>query len=506
MGSNLRLLAVLASLGFLTACGGGAGGGSPVPVSSHWSQSAPASMSFFVPSSAASSVSSSSRRGSALPASTQSVQIVVASATGTPLNPAVAPFIFNVSGTAPGCSTVTGGISCTETVTVPFGNLSFAVVAFAGQNASGAAIADGTTSSTIGTGANSVNVTMVSESIYAGGSISGGLGYITVNHSANTFSVVNTGNNYAISGTYAILPNGDAKLVVTSTTDPSTPIGEINYGREALGSMLIFAGTGSTTVQPTGGTPSGGGDLGAAVALQGCPATASSSAVTVAQVAGPAWNSTPTTSPAYTSGTAAVTVSSGTATLNFSGFQYSTSGTQGSAQSGTQVCSGGVFSATSQGSVAISPDGVTVVTNGSMGNVQATDVKEGGFGFVETGAAGSLNLSAIETGTYDGFIGGFGVQSGNVVKGESPYQLQPVTPGMMNACPYSNFEAGTVNTAACASVVFGSQTAQPGVILVTITPPSQPSQMGVAVVGQTSNGKYAIFATAGGNTIEFLQH
>ncbi len=506
MGSNARFLPALLSIGFLAACSGGGGGSAPVPGGSQTSLAGKTSMSFFVPTSAASLTSSGKRRGNALPNTTQSVAITVASGTSTPLSTPIAPFIFNVSATAAGCSSVTGGISCNETIIVPFGNLAFAVVAYAGQNATGAAIAEGTTTSTIGTGTNSVSVATTSEAIYAGGSISGGLGYITVDHSANTFTVNSGGNNFAVSGTFATLPNGDAKLVVTSSTDPSTPVGQINYGREVLGSALIFASTGSTAIQPTGANVAGGGDMGAAVALQGCPTTGSSTTVSIAEIGGPAWSSTPTTSPAYTSGTATIAVSSGTATLTFSGFEYSTSGTQGNAQSGSQVCSGGVYSATTQGSVAISPDGVIAVTNGSSGNVQPTDVKEGGFGFAESITAGSLNTSAIAAGTYDGFIGGLTLVSGSVVKAEQPYQLQPFSGTSMLACPYSNFEAGTVDTSTCATVTLGAQTTQPGVILVTVNVPAQPIQQGAVVVGQTSNGKYAIFGNVGGNTIEFLQH
>jgi hypothetical protein len=301
------------------------------------------------------------------------------------------------------------------------------------------------------------------------------------------------------------LPKGDEKLVVTSTNDPGTTLGSIQYGREVLGSMIIFSSTGSTSVLPTGGNPSGGGDLGTGVALQGCPSAGSTPGLSGVVVPGPAWTNTPTTSPAFTAGTATITVTNGIASLSFSGNQFTSSGANGSAQTSSNTCSSGLFIDSSGRPVAFSPDGIFVVS-GSGGNPSVTDVSEGLFGIEQSGPPGSVPIATVASGTYDGFIGSLSNNGGSVGKVQAPYQLQPLTASMMQACPYSNFEAGTVNTATCAVITFTSQSGPEGVVLASVNVPGTGTVPGAFVIGQTSNGKYVIFGNVNGLLAEFLEH
>ena len=329
------------------------------------------------------------------------------------------------------------------------------------------------------------------------------MGSVVINHTANTYTDSGNGGSGANSGTVTTLPNGDLKLVETNPAAGDVP-NSITYARELPGSIIIFGSTNSATVQPTGGVTTGG-DMGAGVASQGCPTSPSSVIVSAADVAGPAWSaSSPSTSPAYVSGTAATTIASGVATINFTGNDYSVIPSVAAikAETGSQTCSGGIFTAANQGSVAISPDNFFVVTNGANGTPQLTDVHEGSFG---TAASGTVNTTAVLAQTYDGFVGQMTNQNNQIVKAQSPYQLAPSSGSSMLACQYSNFEAGTVGTN-CATITFGAQTAQPGVVLVTATIPNQPTAQGAIVVGQSSSGKYVLFGNVGGSTVFFIQH
>ncbi len=506
MLSSIRLSAAIVGLLFLAACGGGGGGATVPPSTTKAGGSGSAALSFFIP---AANAPAGKRRSNALPSATQSIVLTITSGTGTPLNPAIAPLVLNVTGSPQmTCSPVAGGQMCTANVTVPFASLTFTVAAYGGQNATGALLAEGSTTAAISPTTSNVSITTTSQQFYAGVSSGGGMGFITIDHSANpiTFTVTTGSNNYVTSGIASPMPNGDLKLSVTTSTDPGMMAPTVAYGREVLNSMLIFVSTG-TNSPPVDGSASSGADLGAAVAMQGCPTAGSSLTVSAAVVGGPGWSATPSTSPAYTNGTAVTTVSNGTATLAYSGYDYSTAGTQGSVQTGTQVCNGGIYSLNGQGTVAISPDNVLVVSSGN-GNVQPTDTKVGDFGFAGLPAT-PVNLTPVVVGnTYDGFAGGFTTVGGATTKFEYPFQLQPVSSTQMNVCPYSNFEAGVVNTGSCGTVLFGTPASQAGVVPITVTIPSLglSAVPGDAVVGQTSNSKYVIFGNVGGVTIEFLQH
>ena len=500
-----RLVAALSAVVFaLAACGGGGSSSGLTPAAAAKGQSGSAALSIFVPSAAA---STSSRRRYQLPSSTQSVVIVVASATGTALSPPVTPIIANVSATASGCSSVSGGFSCTIDVTVPYGALLFAIVAYTGQNATGNAIAWGETAATIGaTGSNAVTVSMSSVLQYAAMNLDGTFSLAVVDHSANTIDVVNENDGTALAGSITNLPNGDEKIVVTTSTS-GTPVGAIVYFRELPGVTFTFLSTNTSTPAITGVVASSA-DWGVGTELSACPTTAASYLSSLATVVGPQYQvgSNLTTSQAYESGTATVSVSSGVASLGFNGNAYTINGTLVQTENGgTGTCSGGQFAANTgpngSGIVAFDAAGVIVGSDGANGG-QLTSSSDGFAGFsVPSGSM--VNLTAVTTQTYDGFFGGYTVVGSTVDKEGSPIDAVPNGTNTLLSCNYSNFEAGTVATSGCATLTFGMQP-QPGVVLGTFTA-SGTSIPAVFVVSQIS-GKYVIFGLAGSLNAALIQH
>ena len=495
-----RLHAALLSAAFtLTACGGAGTPGAPAAGASRGSGSA--ALNVFVPSAA----STSARHRYQLPAATQSVLIAVTSASGTPLNPAVTPVIANVSATAPGCSSVSGGISCTINVTVPFGSLLFAVVGYSGQNASGSAIAWGETTATISAaGANAVSISTSSVIEYVAFDLEGEMSLVTVDHSGNTVVVANPVAGVSFTGAMTDLPNGDIKLVVTSSTDENTAVGYVAYARELPGATITFFAT-NTSSPPVTGAVATNADWGVGTELSPCPSAAASYNVSVAAIEGPEYQvgGNLTTGAAYQSGTAAISVSNSSATLNFTGESYTINGTQGSAQTGTNSgCSAGVFPGQSgeNGSGPTAYDAAGVIIGANQNPGQPTSLTEGFAGFsFQSGS--TLNPSAITSGTYDGFISGYNVGETTTTAG-APINFAPGGSNTLNACSYTNFEAGTVATTGCETITFGSPLPQPGAITCTFGSGGAPC---LFVIQQVS-GKYVIFGVVGSENIALIQH
>ncbi|MGD0968478.1 MAG: hypothetical protein ABR949_09350 [Candidatus Aquilonibacter sp.] len=494
------LVALLAAASILTACGGGAGASSVPAAGLQRGQSGSAALSVFVPSAA----STSARHRSQLPSSTQSVAIAVTSASGTPLSPPVTPVIANVSATAAGCSSVSGGISCTIDVTVPFGSLLFAVVGYSGQNATGTAIAWGETTATIGaTGTNAVSVSTSSVIEYVAVDLEGELSLVTVDHSGNTVTVANPVADVSFTGALTYLPNGDVKLVVTSSTDGNTAVGYVAYARELPGATLTFFATNSSSPPVTGAVTSGA-DWGVGTELSPCPSAAASYNVSVAAIEGPEYQegTNLTTGDAYQSGTAAISVSSGSATLNFSGESYTINGTQVQAQTGTNAaCSAGIFPGQSgeNGSGPLAYDAAGVIVGANQNPGQPASLTEGFAGF-SFPSGSTLNLSAITSGTYDGFIGGYNVGE-TTVTDVAPINVSPGGANTLNACNYTNFEAGTVATSGCATITFGPPLSQPGAITCTFA-----GSVPCLFVVQQISGKYVIFGVVGSENVALIQH
>ncbi len=494
-------LAVLA----LTACGGGGASSGVTPAGSTKGPSGSAALSIFVPTAPA---TSSSRRRYQLPSSTQSVVIVVASASGTALSPPVNPITANVSATSPGCASVSGGFTCTIDVTVPYGSLIFAIVAYTGQNATGSPIAWGETVANIGAGgSNAVTVSMSSVLEYVAIDLDGDISEAIVDHGAGTVNIVNENDSGVIDGSIAYLPNGDEKIVVTSSTEGDTPMGAIVYVRELPGVTFTFLSTNTSTPAATGVVLSGG-DWGIATALSTCPITGASYLSSLATIEGPDYQigSNLTTGQAYENGTATVSVSGGVASLGFNGNSYTINGSLAQAENGsTGTCSNGQFAANTgpngSGIVAFDPAGVIIGSNGAGGG-QLTSMNDGFAGFsVQSGS--TVNLTAVSSQTYDGFFGSYTVEGETIDKVGAPIDAVPDGANTLLSCNYSNFEAGTVATSGCATLTFGIQP-QPGVVLGTLTSSGTPVPA-VFVISQIS-GKYVIFGVAGSDNAALIQH
>jgi hypothetical protein len=487
----------------LAACGGG-GGSSALPAKSTQSNNGEASVSVFVPSASASSVTRSGARRRALPAGTQSVEIVVGSQNATPVN--VAPVIVNVSATAPGCSSSGSGISCTIDISVPYGALVFAVIGYSAQNATGSPIAWGYTVATISaTGSNAVSITTSSVIAYFTMSLDGNISLAVIDHSANTIAVADTSSNTSIDGTITYLPNGDVKIVVTSSTDPGTAVGNVVYARELPGAALVFFSTGTST-PPAAGSVASGADWGVGTELNACPTAAASYDVSLASVEGPQFQVSPNfnTTPAFENGMATISLSGSVASLAFSGEAYALGGSLLSSETGTTgTCSSGIFAANTgtNGSGEVAYDAQGVIIGADKNPNGSTSVHNGFMGFtVQSGA--TIDLTALTSGTYDGFLGYYNVTP-TIVKGGSAINASPAGSNTLNWCVYTNFEAGTVGTGSsnCTTAAFSSQP-QPGIVLGSVG-----GLPAVFAVSQIS-GKYVIFGVESVSGVNFalMQH
>ncbi len=442
-----RLLTGLAlAVVTLAACGGGGASGAP-PVKSPQSQNGQAVLSVFVPNAPASSTSRSGARRRALPAGTQSVEIVVGSQNSTPVN--VAPVIANISATAPGCSSSGSGISCTIDVSVPYGPLVFAVIGYSGQNATGSPIAWGYTIATISaTGSNTVSITTSSVIAYITMDLDGDISLAAIDHSANTLVVADTTSGTSVDGNISYLPNGDVKIVVTSSTDSGTPVGTVVYAREVPGVTLVFFNTGTST-PPAAGYVASGADWGVGTELSACPTAGVSYEVSLASVEGPQFQVDPNfnTTPAFENGTAAISLSGSAASLAFSGESYLLGGSLLQSETGmTGTCSSGIFAANggSNGSGEVAYDAQGVIIGADKSPNGSTSVHNGFFGFtVQSGSM--IDLSALSSGTYDGFLGYYNV-TGTIVKFGSAINASPGGSNTLNWCIYTNFEANIVGT------------------------------------------------------------
>ncbi|HET9028551.1 MAG TPA: hypothetical protein VFN49_00080 [Candidatus Aquilonibacter sp.] len=504
MGTRVRFeLAVVGMLLTLVACGG-VGGGSAVPSvpggGSH-PQSAQAAVSFFVPHAA----SAARMKPNYLPSTTQSIVISVNNADGSPLSPAVPPTVANVSPTAPGCSSVSGGIQCTVTVATNTGTINFSVSAYDAPNGAGNILASGTATATIGAGPNTITMSLGNAAVYGVVTLSGGMGTITIDHQQQTIVVQSvTGNPFTTNGSYTVVGNGVYKITVLSTTDPSGGVGDIAYLRELSNGMIAFVAT-NTTSPSADGSSSPNADWGVGTAMLPCQTSGTFNFAGVS-IEGPAYAVASTTS--YTIGTATFS-SSG---VSFTGTNYLFNGSSnGSANSGgVQACSNGVYSQTNQGAAIPGVQGLTVVSNNGGQSTSNTTTDTGNIGFnpgsITTPA--TLNLAAISSQTYDAFEGVQSVSGNTTIKFESPSIMTPSGANTMTACPYTNFEGNAVSTSNCQTITLTGQIG-PGLVTGNATTPSTGTTPFIATVGQI-NGKYVIVvlpgSTGGGVNIVATQH
>ncbi|HET9028773.1 MAG TPA: hypothetical protein VFN49_01235 [Candidatus Aquilonibacter sp.] len=135
-----RVFLLLTLLGGLAACGGG-GSGSPVTPSQPGSHASDVStgVKIFVPAAA-----SQAKRSQFIVPGTQSVRIRVYTVAGATPSPQPPDTIAQISATAPGCSSVNGGISCTIVVNVPINPfVVLEILSYASTDGSGTPLAQG---------------------------------------------------------------------------------------------------------------------------------------------------------------------------------------------------------------------------------------------------------------------------------------------------------------------------------------------------------------------------
>jgi len=122
--------------------GGGAGGGSGAARST--AQMGSAILSFVIPSSANAATAGRSRHGMYIDPSTESVSVTVNGG---------APQITNVGATSPNCTSGSTGVTCTITISAPYGDDTFVVTLYNGQNATGTAVGTVTVTGQVSAGA-----------------------------------------------------------------------------------------------------------------------------------------------------------------------------------------------------------------------------------------------------------------------------------------------------------------------------------------------------------------
>ena len=114
---RLFLFLAVASAGLIAACGGGGGSSSPIPSggTTNYTKSTGATVQVLIPKSSA---SSSSRKPAFISSNTATITIGVYTVNGATPSPTTAPTSITIA-TSSDCTTVSGGTSCTITVTVP---------------------------------------------------------------------------------------------------------------------------------------------------------------------------------------------------------------------------------------------------------------------------------------------------------------------------------------------------------------------------------------------------
>ena len=225
--------------------------------------------------------------------------------------------------------------------------------------------------------------------------------------------------------------------------------------------------------------------------------------VSLASVEGPQFQVDPNfnTTPAFENGTAAISLSGSAASLAFSGESYLLGGSLLQSETGmTGTCSSGIFAANggSNGSGEVAYDAQGVIIGADKSPNGSTSVHNGFFGFtVQSGS--TIDLSALSSGTYDGFLGSYNVISPtNIVKLGSAINASPGGSNTLNWCIYTNFEANIVGTGSsnCSTATFSSQP-QPGIVLGSIG-----GLPAVFAVSQIS-GKYVIFGVSSVSGVNF---
>lgn len=474
MSSSRVRAAVVTCCLALAACGGGGGGAAPPAAATSGGGAAlgKASFSFFIPS--ASRATTQGKRPNYLPATTQSLVLVVINPDGSPFG---LPVVTNVNAT--NCPAVTGGLQCNVTASVPQGPVVISAIAYASANGAGIPLSAGYAATTIASGTSVISITLSGAAAYIATSLGGGLSVVAVDHQRNLITVSKVGGTTGMTGTLAPLPNGFDKITVTASTG-GTPNGTVAYFREYPNGGGFFISKGLATNSDGSSTQ---GDWGVATALQPCGSVTGTLAYNLLTIAGPAFSVAASTNEAYESGTATVTSTS----LSATGTSYAFNGTNlgASTNANGQTCAGGIFSSTTNDTGAFDSQGAIVAANGNVTLATAADVGHMGF----FAPAQPYSLNALASVPYDGAIGGSSVSNGATSQSESPGVLMPAGGTTLNVCKYSDFENNIVDTTTCSPLTLTGQPF-PGIVTGTMTISSGNGTF-VAAVGHV-DGKYMI--------------
>jgi hypothetical protein len=482
----LRSVTAVAVLALLAGCGGaGSSGSGAVPKAASSSQTAKAAISLTIPLSG----TSATRRGTAaprgretIPAATQSIVLTFSGLYGAALTPAVPPVTIDAST----CSTVSSGLQCSTSVTLPYGSVVASIAAYAGANGTGTLLAAGTGTITVASGV-SASFTLSTTSTYTIIS-NDNIGTLAIDHAGQTFTVSNaTSANTSFSGTFTQLGNGDLEATIANNADDSNvTVGDTILLREsANGAVMVEdSGTTSPTSPWTGDSTTGGGGFG--IANAACATAQATIPFALASISGNSFvASGSSASQALITGSVDASPTTITGTANAYDINDNSLGAM---SPGTLACqSNGVYEpsgSTTGGPLAIAFNlfGVVAALDGNNGGAQSV---EANIGFANLTSA---SLSALEAGSFDGFL-----VNGN----DSTQSIQPISAtgsaSGLSLCPYTDVLNDVPSSGAnCVTATFTSQPL-PGVILGTASGAeiTGGGSVFVAVVGEL-NGKALI--------------
>lgn len=257
MRKRLSCFGIASAALVLSACGGGPASRS-VPASA-LNGPATAQFSITVPKASAQSPAAS-RKPLYISPNAQSASIAVG---------ALTPVVVNLTPSSPGCSTGSGGTTCTVEVTAPIGSDTFTVQLFSQANAAGSLLAAGSVTQAIVAGPNnSVNVTLngvVASVAIALANPSPAVGMaatipVTVTAKDSTGATILGAGNYSPAITLTDSDtSGHTKLSTTTVASPGTSVTLSYDGSSAVTSATISATLNGTiaTVAPAQLTPKG---------------------------------------------------------------------------------------------------------------------------------------------------------------------------------------------------------------------------------------------------------
>jgi hypothetical protein len=240
------------------ACGGGGGGGTSAGTTGSTvvppGNSAPnstatggnAALSILIPSTAAAS-SSAVRRPAYVSAATKSVAVFAYPAAATP--PPTATTLVNVGAGLAGCTSVTGGTSCTITVPAQYGSMTFTVKTYDNVLGTGNLLSQATFTQTIGPNQAPIPITL--SGVVAGVSLSipqyaypagGGSFTLTVNALDVNGAIIAGGGSYNVPITITSPDTADITISPNPVTGPGQTV-TVTYDASAPSGITLRSHT-----------------------------------------------------------------------------------------------------------------------------------------------------------------------------------------------------------------------------------------------------------------------